>query len=236
MTGTECLYAAFRPCDHPLYQHVHRTLRPLVWPHSRVVDIGGRRSHYTIGLSGQITVTELPRTTAIQHALDLGATDAIRQRVLARRSNIVAYVLDDMTATALPAASFDVAVAVEVLEHVADHDAFVRNVSRILRPGGVFVMTTPNGDFIRTPYPDHQRHYRRDELMGLLSSYFQTVDVRYVVDAGRLIRWGTHKPTPRRPLRSLGAVVSLWLSARLEHGHGPIAKRHLLAQATLSCR
>jgi 2-polyprenyl-3-methyl-5-hydroxy-6-metoxy-1,4-benzoquinol methylase len=44
-----------------------------------------------------------------------------------------------------PSDLFDVVVASEVIEHVHDTDAFVSECSRVLRPGGLFYATTPNG-------------------------------------------------------------------------------------------
>jgi cyclopropane fatty-acyl-phospholipid synthase-like methyltransferase len=41
-------------------------------------------------------------------------------------------------------ASFDAAVAIEVLEHIDGHDRFFAEVARILRPGGIVMFTTPN--------------------------------------------------------------------------------------------
>lgn len=41
-------------------------------------------------------------------------------------------------------ASFDVAVAVEVLEHIDGHDRFFGEVARVLAPGGIIMFTTPN--------------------------------------------------------------------------------------------
>lgn len=41
-------------------------------------------------------------------------------------------------------ASFDAAIAVEVLEHIDGHDRFFSEVARVLRPGGVVLFTTPN--------------------------------------------------------------------------------------------
>lgn len=40
--------------------------------------------------------------------------------------------------------SFDLAYSVEVLEHLEDQFMFFREVHRVLRPGGRFVLTTPN--------------------------------------------------------------------------------------------
>lgn len=41
-------------------------------------------------------------------------------------------------------ASFDAAVAIEVLEHIDGHDRFFAEVARVLRPGGFVMFTTPN--------------------------------------------------------------------------------------------
>ena len=41
-------------------------------------------------------------------------------------------------------ATFDGVVCVEVLEHLDGHERFFREVQRILKPGGVFLFTTPN--------------------------------------------------------------------------------------------
>ena len=41
-------------------------------------------------------------------------------------------------------ASFDVVLATEVIEHLADHPVFLREACRILKPGGRLVLSTPN--------------------------------------------------------------------------------------------
>ncbi len=44
---------------------------------------------------------------------------------------------------------FDAVVSIEVLEHVADPLGFVRNVHRVLKPGGMFYYTTGNFRYFR---------------------------------------------------------------------------------------
>jgi SAM-dependent methyltransferase len=41
---------------------------------------------------------------------------------------------------------FDCVVAIDVLEHLADDQPFLRELNRVLRPGGKAIVTVPNGD------------------------------------------------------------------------------------------
>ena len=50
----------------------------------------------------------------------------------------------DTGRAALPAATADVVVAVETIEHLENPRAFVRELTRLAKPGGWVVVTTPN--------------------------------------------------------------------------------------------
>jgi 2-polyprenyl-6-hydroxyphenyl methylase/3-demethylubiquinone-9 3-methyltransferase len=50
-------------------------------------------------------------------------------------------------------APFDGVLITEVIEHVAHPDDFLRQTSRLLKPGGYVVMTTPNGRYFRNTLP-----------------------------------------------------------------------------------
>jgi 2-polyprenyl-3-methyl-5-hydroxy-6-metoxy-1,4-benzoquinol methylase len=94
----------------------------------------------------------------------------------------------------LPDAAFDVVWAGEVIEHVADTAAWLSQVRRVLRSGGVLLLSTPAhgrltllhlalsrrafaGHF--EPRGDHLRFYRRDTLSRLLADFgFESVQVR----------------------------------------------------------
>lgn len=49
-----------------------------------------------------------------------------------------------------PEQSFDAVISTEGIEHLENHYSFLREVSRILKPGGVFVLTTPNITALRS--------------------------------------------------------------------------------------
>lgn len=50
---------------------------------------------------------------------------------------------EDVTALRLPGATFDGVISLDVLEHVPDYPAALREFARVLRPGGVLALTVP---------------------------------------------------------------------------------------------
>jgi SAM-dependent methyltransferase len=73
----------------------------------------------------------------------------------------------------LPAASVDVVVNFQVIEHLWDQSQFVAECHRVLRPGGLLLMSTPNRITFSpgrdTPLnPFHTRELNADELTELV--------------------------------------------------------------------
>jgi SAM-dependent methyltransferase len=200
-----------------------------------ILDVGGRKSHYTVGLPGRITITDLPRETDLQKSLNLGINGSMMQQLERRRSNVDRILYDDMTHSQLPKESYDFVVAVEVLEHVEDDGRFVRHVHRVLKPGGMFVMTTPNGDSVPNHNPDHRRHYTREQLLQLLNSVFASTSVIYAVRGGMWRKLGLKSWSPRRPLQTLlsmtGNIINSWQSSRRQVSTMVHGTRHLFALA-----
>jgi 2-polyprenyl-3-methyl-5-hydroxy-6-metoxy-1,4-benzoquinol methylase len=57
----------------------------------------------------------------------------------------------DMTARFdFPSESFDYVVSIEGIEHIENHFAFIREVRRVLKPGGKLVLTTPNSSSLES--------------------------------------------------------------------------------------
>ncbi|MCI4353616.1 MAG: methyltransferase domain-containing protein [Thermoplasmata archaeon] len=83
---------------------------------------------------------------------------------------------------AVRAGSFEAVVSFEVLEHVHDGPAYVSELARLLRPGGLLFLSTPNRSFTersyvdgRSPNPYHLREYYAAEVTEMLRPHFASV-------------------------------------------------------------
>jgi len=58
-------------------------------------------------------------------------------------------------------AEFDAVAAFDVIEHIADDGAAVREMVRAVRPGGGLMVTVPQHQFLWSPFDDYVLHHRR---------------------------------------------------------------------------
>ena len=85
--------------------------------------------------------------------------------------------------------SFDFVVCFQVIEHIKDDMQFVREVARVLRPGGKFIVSTPNAPMSLTRNPWHVREYTAEELQNLLSISFSSVMINGVVGNEKVMEY-----------------------------------------------
>lgn len=72
--------------------------------------------------------------------------------------------------------SFDYVISFQVIEHIKNDKLFVKEIFRVLKNGGKFIVTTPNIKMTLTRNPWHIREYTIVELENLLLSDFQSVE------------------------------------------------------------
>jgi 2-polyprenyl-3-methyl-5-hydroxy-6-metoxy-1,4-benzoquinol methylase len=60
----------------------------------------------------------------------------------------------------------------DTLEHVDDEEGTIREITRVLKPGGLLVLTTPHKflDFLDPQYPEH-RHYSLQQLTEMTPGF-----------------------------------------------------------------
>jgi ubiquinone/menaquinone biosynthesis C-methylase UbiE len=83
-------------------------------------------------------------------------------------------VLGNLEALPFHSTSFDVATANMVVEHLQDPDAVLREVHRVLRPGGLFIFHTPNVRSVATRISSHLPQVLKTQLAGLLEGREET--------------------------------------------------------------
>ena len=72
--------------------------------------------------------------------------------------------------------SVDVVTAFQFIEHIEHRKAFMEDVKRVLKPGGVFICTTPNVKMSIARNPFHVHEYTFSEMQKEASSIFSKIE------------------------------------------------------------
>jgi 2-polyprenyl-3-methyl-5-hydroxy-6-metoxy-1,4-benzoquinol methylase len=73
---------------------------------------------------------------------------------------------------------YDVIVSFQVIEHIKNDKFFLQEIYRVLKPGGIALITTPNIKLTLTRNPWHEREYIDRELKGLAEKIFDKVTLK----------------------------------------------------------
>lgn len=118
------------------------------------------------------------------HVGEVVAIDSSEEAVARARAgnhlDNVEFVAMPATALSFPDSSFDAAYSVQVIEHIEDAELHLSEVLRVLRPGGRYVVATPNRLTYSPNGPHnafHVREYDARELRVLLAPYFPEVEI-----------------------------------------------------------
>lgn len=81
----------------------------------------------------------------------------------------------DIARLPYPDSSFDLVTCFEVIEHAPDPSAALGELSRVLAPGGVLAISSPNADRYPPGNPHHRREFTTHEFKALLAETFASV-------------------------------------------------------------
>ena len=149
------LHEAEAGANHPIDQASRalaiQSIQQFAGPDPVVLDVGS---------SSGFVLDELQRTGS---PLALIGSDFLSQPLLAlaRRLPGVPLLQFDLSRCPLPDACVDAVIALNVLEHIADHEAAVREIFRSLKPGGIAHIEVPAGPHLFDIYDEHLMHHRR---------------------------------------------------------------------------
>jgi SAM-dependent methyltransferase len=69
-------------------------------------------------------------------------------------------------------------VSFQVIEHIQDDAAYLREIHRVLKPGGIALLTTPNRPMSLSRNPWHEREYTGAELLALAKTIFSIATMK----------------------------------------------------------
>jgi SAM-dependent methyltransferase len=150
-----------------------------------VLDAGcgvGYGSAYLAGFARRVT------------AVDIDAETIGYARRRYGRDNL-SFVCGDLLDLDLADGSVDVACAFESIEHLPDRERFLAEMTRVLRPDGVLVVSTPRVDATTEvpANPHHRVEYSLADFRSLLAGAFGRVEVY----GERRLQTGRHRAMQR---------------------------------------
>ena len=93
----------------------------------------------------------------------------------------VRFLESSCSAVPLPAESFDLVVAFEVIEHLTDYRAFIAEAARLLTREGLLIVSSPNKRYyaetraVTGPNPFHEHEFEAGEFVRELEQVFSSV-------------------------------------------------------------
>lgn len=150
-------------------EHISRYAFATRWAlGARVLDLGCGAGYGTAELAGRAR-------SAL--GIDL-APEAVDHARSAYPLTNISFVPASVTAVPFRDSSFDLITAFEVIEHLDDWRALLSESRRLLHPGGVFLVSTPNKEYYTDsrgasgPNPFHTHEFEFDEFHGVLAEFF----------------------------------------------------------------
>ena len=145
-------------------------------PGTKVLDIACGDGYGARKLSGMV---------AEVHGGDIDGENIAHARTLTREQN-VHFHIEDVTAISFPDNSFDAVLSMETIEHV-DEEACLRELHRVLRPGGTLILSTPQNRFGKIPInTTHQKEFSFAEITDLCGRQF-AIKEAIGIKAGRVV-------------------------------------------------
>lgn len=124
------------PLGQPWYESVYRELQN----HSggRVLEVGCGRGGFAIWLAKHAPRFSLVGVDFSQAAIDLARASAAAHKAA------VEFRQGDAEALQFADGTFDIVISCECMEHVPHPPVMAREIARVLKPGGCFLLTTEN--------------------------------------------------------------------------------------------
>ena len=85
--------------------------------------------------------------------------------------------------------AFDSICSFQVIEHIQDDFLYLKEIHRVLKPGGVALITTPNRKMSLSRNPWHIREYLPQELADLATRIFPQVEMKGITGNDKVMTY-----------------------------------------------
>jgi 2-polyprenyl-3-methyl-5-hydroxy-6-metoxy-1,4-benzoquinol methylase len=124
----------------------------------------------------------LAETAEMVQGVDIDESVITKAKTKYQRKNI-GFTAGSVEKIPFELASFDVVVSFETLEHISAHDSMLEEIKRVMKPGGILLISTPDkknyGDKPGYANPFHKKELYEAEFKTLLKKYFRYQEFYY---------------------------------------------------------
>jgi ubiquinone/menaquinone biosynthesis C-methylase UbiE len=146
MRDTQSLYDAWHSrlpvdaaADTPWHRMVRESILETDLDDRKILEIGCGRGGFACWLAGSA-----PRASLTAADFSPAAVAKAREHAASTRLSNIEWCVADIQSMPWADSSFDAVISCETIEHVPDPRRAVRELSRVLRPGGRLFLTVPN--------------------------------------------------------------------------------------------
>lgn len=166
------------PSDNPIHQRLFKAyVIAQDYVHGDLLEVGCGE-----GRGAELLIPQVKSFTAI---------DKIREAIekLAQKFPQGKFISGNLPPLPFADNTYDVVISFQVIEHIQDDKLFLSEIHRVLKPGGVALITTPNRRMSLSRNPWHIREYLPQELLGLAQNNFREAEMKGITGNEKVMKY-----------------------------------------------
>lgn len=191
-TGERIIPELMKPSNGMLLEHIARYHFAIHYAKGRVLDFacGTGFGSNIVATAAKKEITELIAIDVDEETIKYAKGKYYHPLIKFQQENAVDPRLSERLG------QFDLIMSFETIEHIAEEEVFLSNIYKMLKPGGILVISTPFGQGRGKPTTEafHIHQLTKEEFCSLFTSYSET-EFYYqrgvLVEPGRI---GKHYP------------------------------------------
>ena len=106
-----------------------------------------------------------------------------------KKNNNIEFLEMSVPPLDFPENSVDFIVTFQVIEHIQNDKEFIKEIYRVLKPGGNLILTTPNRLMSLSRNPWHVREYSPEEMREILNNSFKNINIKGIFGNEKVMKY-----------------------------------------------